>query len=157
MVRFGCDASRFQVDHRVPPIADILPRGGYSRWCPRGSCVSGVARPSVHDGKTLGVLHRVWRIFVVGAQGIPIGCVGCQGAPPVAAWTRCVVVDIGHAMDRVHLQANFWTSPFPYWNMKELAPELHAHLRESNLVIFKVRSNYISNQAVAADTFRALM
>ncbi|KAI0668847.1 DUF89 domain-containing protein [Trametes maxima] len=34
-------------------------------------------------------------------------------------------------------QANFWTSPYPYWNMKELAPELYASFRESNLVIFK--------------------
>ncbi|KAI0632878.1 DUF89 domain-containing protein [Trametes polyzona] len=35
-------------------------------------------------------------------------------------------------------KANFWTSPYPYWNMQELAPELHAFLRESSLVIFKV-------------------
>ncbi|KAM5532692.1 hypothetical protein V8D89_013661 [Ganoderma adspersum] len=39
-------------------------------------------------------------------------------------------------------KANFWTSPFPYWNMKELAPELHAHLSESNLVIFKGDLNF---------------
>lgn len=39
-------------------------------------------------------------------------------------------------------KANFWTSPFPYWNMKELAPELHAHLRDSNLVIFKGDLNF---------------
>ena len=36
-----------------------------------------------------------------------------------------------------HELANFWTSPYPYWNMKELAPELYAHMQESSLVIFK--------------------
>ncbi|CDO75454.1 hypothetical protein BN946_scf184823.g8 [Trametes cinnabarina] len=33
--------------------------------------------------------------------------------------------------------ADFWTSPYPYWNMDALAPELHASLRDSSLVIFK--------------------
>ena len=36
-------------------------------------------------------------------------------------------------------QANFWTSPYPYWNMEKLAPELFADLSQSSLVIFKVR------------------
>ncbi|KAI1790587.1 hypothetical protein LXA43DRAFT_1015926 [Ganoderma leucocontextum] len=39
-------------------------------------------------------------------------------------------------------KTNFWTSPFPYWNMKELAPELHADLRDSSLVIFKGDLNF---------------
>ncbi|KAI0651281.1 DUF89 domain-containing protein [Trametes meyenii] len=39
-------------------------------------------------------------------------------------------------------RANYWTSPYPYWNMKELAPELHASLQESSLVIFKGDLNF---------------
>ncbi|KAH9893939.1 DUF89 domain-containing protein [Cubamyces lactineus] len=39
-------------------------------------------------------------------------------------------------------KANFWTSPYPYWNMKELAPELHKSLEDSSLVIFKGDLNF---------------
>lgn len=35
--------------------------------------------------------------------------------------------------------ADFWTEPWPYWNMKERAGELYETLRSSGLVIFKVR------------------
>lgn len=35
-------------------------------------------------------------------------------------------------------EASFWTGPWPYWDMKELAPELWTTLSESGLVIFKV-------------------
>lgn len=52
-------------------------------------------------------------------------------------------------------QANFWTLPFPYWNMKELAPELYDHLRGSNLVIFKVNIN-ICDPGSPADPLFAL-
>ncbi|OSD03671.1 DUF89-domain-containing protein [Trametes coccinea BRFM310] len=38
--------------------------------------------------------------------------------------------------------ADFWTSPYPYWNMEALAPELHSALRESSLVIFKGDLNF---------------
>jgi hypothetical protein len=34
-------------------------------------------------------------------------------------------------------KADFWTSPYPYWDMKNLAPQLYEHLRSSDLVIFK--------------------
>lgn len=37
-----------------------------------------------------------------------------------------------------HGAADFWTSPYPYWNMESLAPELFKNLRTSGLVIFKV-------------------
>ncbi|EPS95492.1 hypothetical protein FOMPIDRAFT_1132343 [Fomitopsis schrenkii] len=36
------------------------------------------------------------------------------------------------------LKADFWTSPYPYWNMKDLAPEVFGGLKDSGLVIFKV-------------------
>ncbi|OJT12344.1 Protein-glutamate O-methyltransferase [Trametes pubescens] len=39
-------------------------------------------------------------------------------------------------------KANFWTTPYPYWNMKELAPELHKSLSDSSLVIFKGDLNF---------------
>ncbi|KAF8990259.1 DUF89 domain-containing protein [Cyathus striatus] len=32
---------------------------------------------------------------------------------------------------------NFWTTPYPYWNMKSHAPALYEELQESSLVIFK--------------------
>ncbi|EKM77037.1 hypothetical protein AGABI1DRAFT_21393, partial [Agaricus bisporus var. burnettii JB137-S8] len=34
-------------------------------------------------------------------------------------------------------RADFWTSPYPYWDMKNLAPPLYENLRSSDLVIFK--------------------
>lgn len=37
-----------------------------------------------------------------------------------------------------NIQADFWTSPYPYWNMKDLAPEVFGGLKDSGLVIFKV-------------------
>ncbi|EKM77045.1 hypothetical protein AGABI1DRAFT_108419 [Agaricus bisporus var. burnettii JB137-S8] len=39
-------------------------------------------------------------------------------------------------------KADFWTSPYPYWDMKNLAPPLYEHLRSSDLVIFKGDLNY---------------
>ncbi|KAI0656671.1 DUF89 domain-containing protein [Cubamyces menziesii] len=39
-------------------------------------------------------------------------------------------------------KADFWTSPYPYWNMKELAPGLHKSLEDSSLVIFKGDLNF---------------
>ncbi|OCH91307.1 DUF89 domain-containing protein [Obba rivulosa] len=35
-------------------------------------------------------------------------------------------------------KANFWTSPWPYWDMKVLAKDVHDSLQDSGLVIFKV-------------------
>lgn len=35
--------------------------------------------------------------------------------------------------------ADFWTSPYPYWDMESRAPLLWKSLSESGLVIFKVR------------------
>ncbi|KAI0729122.1 hypothetical protein C8Q72DRAFT_830244 [Fomitopsis betulina] len=39
-------------------------------------------------------------------------------------------------------KADFWTSPFPYWNMQDLAPEVFGELRDSGLVIFKGDLNF---------------
>ncbi|KAG5651833.1 hypothetical protein H0H81_007265, partial [Sphagnurus paluster] len=36
------------------------------------------------------------------------------------------------------LLAEFWTAPWPYWNMEILSPNLFKDLQTSNLVIFKV-------------------
>ncbi|EMD35051.1 hypothetical protein CERSUDRAFT_116552 [Gelatoporia subvermispora B] len=41
-----------------------------------------------------------------------------------------------------HVKANFWTSPWPYWNMKELAKDVHDSLHDSGLVIFKGDLNF---------------
>ncbi|KAH7909987.1 DUF89 domain-containing protein [Hygrophoropsis aurantiaca] len=38
--------------------------------------------------------------------------------------------------------AGFWTSPWPYWNLKERAPLLWESLNKSDLVIFKGDLNY---------------
>ena len=35
--------------------------------------------------------------------------------------------------------AEFWTTPYPYWDMRERDRELWDDLRNSSLVIFKVR------------------
>jgi len=35
--------------------------------------------------------------------------------------------------------AEFWTTPYPYWDMQERDQELWNDLRNSSLVIFKVR------------------
>lgn len=35
--------------------------------------------------------------------------------------------------------AEFWTTPYPYWDMRERDLELWNELRNSSLVIFKVR------------------
>ncbi|TFY63917.1 hypothetical protein EVJ58_g2950 [Rhodofomes roseus] len=37
----------------------------------------------------------------------------------------------------VVVKADFWTSPYPYWNMKDLAPGVFDTLKDSGLVIFK--------------------
>ncbi|TBU44588.1 hypothetical protein BD309DRAFT_957998 [Dichomitus squalens] len=51
-------------------------------------------------------------------------------------------VPIDYPLGASDAKANFWTSPYPYWNLKELAPELYADLRESSLVIFKGDLNF---------------
>jgi len=40
--------------------------------------------------------------------------------------------------DNTHGKADFWTLPYPSWNMKTYAPELFKDLSTSDLVIFKV-------------------
>ncbi|KAL6308789.1 DUF89 domain-containing protein [Sparassis latifolia] len=41
-----------------------------------------------------------------------------------------------------NVKADFWTSPWPYWNMQELAPEVFEGLKHSGLVIFKGDLNF---------------
>jgi hypothetical protein len=38
-------------------------------------------------------------------------------------------------------KAGFWTQPWPYWDMQTLAPEFWETLKDSGLVIFKVRNS----------------
>jgi hypothetical protein len=38
-----------------------------------------------------------------------------------------------------HPRANFWTTPFPFWDMEVRDPVLFGELKQSGLVIFKVR------------------
>ncbi|OSX56693.1 hypothetical protein POSPLADRAFT_1076550 [Postia placenta MAD-698-R-SB12] len=40
------------------------------------------------------------------------------------------------------IKANFWTLPYPYWNMAELGPEVYNGLKNSGLVIFKGDLNF---------------
>lgn len=40
----------------------------------------------------------------------------------------------------MNLQADFWTSPWPYWNLKERASGVFESLKDSGLVIFKASS-----------------
>ncbi|KXN86683.1 hypothetical protein AN958_09767 [Leucoagaricus sp. SymC.cos] len=47
-----------------------------------------------------------------------------------------------HLGENTHGKADFWTSPYPYWDMKTLAPELFKYLSSSDLVIFKGDLNY---------------
>ncbi|KAH9856418.1 DUF89 domain-containing protein [Lenzites betulinus] len=51
-------------------------------------------------------------------------------------------VPIDNPLGSSDKKANFWTTPYPYWNMQALAPELHASLQESSLVIFKGDLNF---------------
>lgn len=39
------------------------------------------------------------------------------------------------------IRAEFWTTPWPYWQMKDRAHELFRSLLDSDLVIFKVGEN----------------
>ncbi|GJE89042.1 protein-glutamate O-methyltransferase family protein [Phanerochaete sordida] len=39
-------------------------------------------------------------------------------------------------------RGDFWTGPWPYWNVRELAPGVWEELRKSSLVIFKGDLNY---------------
>lgn len=47
-----------------------------------------------------------------------------------------------HLGEDTHGKADFWTSPYPYWNMKIHAPALYEYLSESDFVIFKGDLNY---------------
>ncbi|PCH42909.1 DUF89 domain-containing protein [Wolfiporia cocos MD-104 SS10] len=41
-----------------------------------------------------------------------------------------------------NVKANFWTMPWPYWNMQEQGPEVFDSLKDSGLVIFKGDLNF---------------
>jgi len=41
-----------------------------------------------------------------------------------------------------NVKADFWTSPYPYWDMKERAPEVWETLKNSGLVVFKGDLNF---------------
>ncbi|KAI0744716.1 hypothetical protein C8Q76DRAFT_789208 [Earliella scabrosa] len=60
----------------------------------------------------------------------------------IASGVFSLSVPIDYPLGASDLKANFWTSPYPYWNMKELAPELFSDLASSNLVIFKGDLNF---------------
>ncbi|RDB19624.1 hypothetical protein Hypma_013262 [Hypsizygus marmoreus] len=49
---------------------------------------------------------------------------------------------LGGSGSEVDLFGSFWTSPWPYWNLKDYAPELFSALQESSLVVFKGDLNY---------------
>lgn len=42
-----------------------------------------------------------------------------------------------------NVMADFWTEPWPYWDIKERSSELFESLREGGLVIFKVRNDMV--------------
>ncbi len=43
---------------------------------------------------------------------------------------------------------NFWTSPWPYWDMRVRAPGVWNVLRGSGLVIFKVKCNFFKGNGM---------
>jgi len=49
---------------------------------------------------------------------------------------------LGGDQSGMSIQAEFWTTPWPYWQMKDHAPELFQLLGASDLVIFKGDLNY---------------
>jgi len=62
-----------------------------------------------------------------------------------------------HLGDNTHGKADFWTLPYPYWNMKTYAPELFNYLSTSDLVIFKVNvSHVVTSQAELYDHCRVI-
>jgi damage-control phosphatase, subfamily III len=46
-------------------------------------------------------------------------------------------VPLSTALGASDVKANFWTSPWPYWDMKEMAKDVWEGLVGSGLVIFK--------------------
>ncbi|KAF9480662.1 DUF89 domain-containing protein [Pholiota conissans] len=57
-------------------------------------------------------------------------------------FTLSVPVDSPLGGNGTNRDADFWTTAKPYWNMKTEAPETHALLTESDLVVFKGDLNY---------------
>jgi len=53
-----------------------------------------------------------------------------------------------HLGDNTHGKADFWTLPYPYWNMKTYAPELFKYLSTSDLVIFKVNVSHVTGNFI---------
>jgi hypothetical protein len=49
-----------------------------------------------------------------------------------------VETPLGGGVAEATRKADFWTGPWPYWNIESLAPEVFQILKSSNLVIFKV-------------------
>ncbi|KAH9922327.1 uncharacterized protein BXZ73DRAFT_104145 [Epithele typhae] len=60
----------------------------------------------------------------------------------IADGTFALSVPLENALGRADPMADFWTSPYPYWNMAALAPELLGRLKDSGLVIFKGDLNF---------------
>jgi hypothetical protein len=60
----------------------------------------------------------------------------------LASGTFSLSVPEGTQLGATNAMADFWTEPWPYWDMKERAVNLHASLRTSGLVIFKGDLNY---------------
>jgi len=59
----------------------------------------------------------------------------------VTRWQRYLdegIFRLATNIDNGQKITEFWTGPWPYWNMSELAPELGQWLSSSGLVIFKV-------------------
>lgn len=48
-------------------------------------------------------------------------------------------------------QADFWTGPWPNWDLQDRAPALWNDLKDSSLVIFKVKILVLSTQAIDTD------
>ncbi|KAI0684695.1 DUF89 domain-containing protein [Cytidiella melzeri] len=51
-------------------------------------------------------------------------------------------VPIDAELGQSHPKCNFWTGPWPYWDLQEMAPELWEDFKGSSLVIFKGDLNY---------------
>lgn len=81
-----------------------------------------------------------WQSYLdsgVFALSVPVDTALGQSHPKVSS------VTLTHPRGKINqlicvFKGDFWTGPWPYWDLQEKAPELWEDLKGSSLVIFKV-------------------
>lgn len=121
-------------DTFFPPPSTSVPSEGATINAPEA--VEPPSRPEEHEYLRLMVTR--WKIYIdsgVFVLSVPSDTrLGANDAQVCLEILHLLVLLSGNG----NPQANFWTSPWPYWNMKERAPEVWNNLKESGLIIFKV-------------------